>query len=128
MKLILFVFGRLSGLRINLNKSTLSRINITIDQTARLVFLLDCAVSEWLLSYLGLPLSGYPNSSSFWDLMIDRFSRRLDGWKKVFLSFGGRMTLIQSSLSHISSYFLSLFKISVSIALRIEKLQREFFG
>ena len=36
------------------------------------------------------------------------------------------MTLIQSSLSHISSYFLSLFKISVSIALRIEKLQRDF--
>ena len=50
----------------------------------------------------------------------------MDGWKKVFLYFGGRIALIQSSLSHISSYFLSLFKISVSIALRIEKLQRDF--
>ena len=50
----------------------------------------------------------------------------LDGWKKVFLSLGARITLIQSSLSHILNYFLSLFKIPVSIALKIEKLQRDF--
>ena len=58
--------------------------------------------------------------------MLDRVSRRLDGWKKTFLAFGSRITLIQSSVSHIPSYFLSLFKIPVSIALRIEKLQRDF--
>ena len=26
---------------------------------------------------------------SFWDLVIDRISRRLDGWKKAHLSLGG---------------------------------------
>ena len=31
--------------------------------------------------------------------------------KKLFLSLGGRITLIQLCLSHIPSYFLSLFKI-----------------
>ena len=46
LKLILLVFGWLSELRINLNKSTLSRINISQDQTARLASLLDCAVSD----------------------------------------------------------------------------------
>ena len=51
--------------------------------------------------------------------MLDRVSKRLDGRKKAFLSFGSRITLIQSSLSHMSSYFLSLFEILVSIALRI---------
>ena len=45
-KLILLVFGRLSGLRINLNKSTLLGINIRQDQTARLASLLECAVSD----------------------------------------------------------------------------------
>ena len=50
----------------------------------------------------------------------------MDGWKKVFLSSRGRITLIQSSLSHIPSYFLYLFKIPVSIASKIEKLQRDF--
>ena len=30
-----------------------------------------------------------------------RVSRRLDGWKKVFLFLGGRITLIHLCLSHI---------------------------
>ncbi|KAL6346450.1 hypothetical protein AAG906_033246 [Vitis piasezkii] len=81
---------------------------------------------EWPLSYLGLPLGGNPKTIGFWDPVIERISRRLDGWKKAYLSLGGRMTLIQSCLSHIPSYFLSLFKIPVSIASKIEKMQRDF--
>ena len=42
------------------------------------------------------------------------------------MSLGGRIILIQSCLSHIPSYFLSLFKVPTSIALRIEKLKRDF--
>ena len=59
--------------------------------------------------------------------MIERISRRLDGWQKAYLSFGGRLTLIHSCLSHIPSYFLSLFKIPTSVAAKIERLQRDFF-
>ena len=43
-----------------------------------------------------------------------------------FLVFGGRITLTQSYLSHILSYFHSLFKIPTSKALKIEKMQRNF--
>ena len=42
------------------------------------------------------------------------------------MSFGGRITLIHSCLSHIPSYFLSLFKIPASVAAKIERLQRDF--
>ena len=58
--------------------------------------------------------------------MVERISRRLDGWKKAYLSLGGRITLIQSCLSHIPSYFVSLFKIPVSIASKIKKMQKDF--
>ena len=78
------------------------------------------------MSYLGLSLGGNPKTIGFWDLMVERISRRLDGWKKAYLSLGGKITLIQSCLSHIPSYFLSLFKIPVSIASKIEKMQRDF--
>ena len=78
------------------------------------------------MSYLGLPLGGNPKTIDFWDLVVERISKRLDDWKHAFLSLGGRITLIQSSLSHIPNYFLSFFKIPISIASKIEKLQRDF--
>ena len=58
--------------------------------------------------------------------MIERILRRLDGWKKAYLSLGRRITLIHSCLSPIPNYFLSLFKIPTTVAGKIERLQRDF--
>jgi hypothetical protein len=44
----------------------------------------------------------------------------------MYLSKGGRVTLIKSTSSNLPTYFLSLFPISSSVASRIEKLQRDF--
>ncbi|KAJ9671271.1 hypothetical protein PVL29_027318 [Vitis rotundifolia] len=122
LKFILLVFGQVSGLKINLEKSSISGINIGSELLSNLALVFECRVSDWPLSYLGLPLGGNPKTIGFWDPVVERISRRLDGWKKAFLSLGGRITLIQSCLSHIPSYFLSLFKISSSIASKIEKM------
>ena len=46
LKLILLVFGYLSGLRINLNKSTLFVINISQYQIPRMASLLVCRVLD----------------------------------------------------------------------------------
>ena len=58
--------------------------------------------------------------------MIERISSKLDGWQKAYLSFEGKITLIQSCLTHMPCYFLSSFKIPASMAARIERLQRDF--
>ena len=52
--------------------------------------------------------------------------QRLAGWKRLYLSKGGRVTLITSTLSNLPTYFLSLFPIPAFVANRIEKLQRDF--
>ena len=44
----------------------------------------------------------------------------------MYLSKGGRVTLIKSTLANLPTYYLSLFPISVIIAKHIEKLQRNF--
>lgn len=44
----------------------------------------------------------------------------------VFLSRRGMLTLINLTLSSISTYYLSIFKILVGIAEKLEKLMRDF--
>ena len=63
---------------------------------------------------------------SIWNPILEKMERRLEGWKHLYLSKGGRVTLIKSTLSNLPTYFLSLFPIPASVANRIERLQWNF--
>ena len=118
------MFGQIFGLKVNPDKSILFDINIDQAQLTRLALLLDCKAFDWPIPDLGLPLGRNLKACVFWNPMIEIISRRLDGWKKVYLSLGGRITVIHLCLSHIPSYFLSLVKIPAVVAGKFEKLQR----
>ena len=73
-----------------------------------------------------MPLGGNPCSRSFWELVISKVAKRLEGWKKAFLSKGGRLTLIEAVLSAIPIYYLSLFRMPPKVIKEIEKRMRTF--
>ncbi|KAL5583298.1 hypothetical protein UlMin_015740 [Ulmus minor] len=123
---ILKFFSMCSGLKINMNKSSLAGITLTEQEVGVLASEVGCEKGSWPLKYLGLPLGGNPNSAEFWNPVIEKGSKRLDGWKKAFLSKGGRLTLIQSVLSSIPTYYMSLFKLPRVVAASLEKMMREF--
>ena len=58
--------------------------------------------------------------------VVERMEKKLTTWKANYLSLGGRVTLIRSVLSSLPNYYISIFKCPASIAIRIEKLQRDF--
>lgn len=76
------------------------------------------------LKIFGSPFRGNQKANVFGDPMLDEISWRLDGWKKTYLSLGGRITLIQSCLSHFLGYFLCLYGISLVVVIKIEKMNR----
>ena len=94
LKIIILVFGQVSGLKINLEKSSILGINTNKKMVSRLASIMDCQETDWDLSYLCLPLGRNPNTKGFWDPVVEKVARRLDGWKKAFLPLGGRITLI----------------------------------
>ncbi|KAJ9693622.1 hypothetical protein PVL29_009537 [Vitis rotundifolia] len=47
-------------------------------------------------------------------------------WKRQYLSKGGRLTLLKSTLSSLPIYFLYLFVIPKRVCARLEKIQRDF--
>lgn len=85
-----------------------------------------CKVAFFPTSYLGLALGAPSNSTAIWNPVIERFERRLAGWKRQILSKGGRLTLIRSTLSNLPTYYMSIFGIPSSVARRLDKLERDF--
>ena len=87
---------------------------------------MGCKIIQLPMTYLGLPLGANFKSKSIWDPILEKMERKLSGWQHMYLSKGGRITLIKSTLSSLPTYFMSLFPIPASVALRIDKIQRNF--
>ena len=47
-------------------------------------------------------------------------------WKRQYISKGGRITLIKSTLASMPIYQMSLFRMPMIVARRLEKVQRDF--
>ena len=113
LRTMLIWFEAMSSLKVNLGKS-------------KLVAVLGCQQGSLPMKYLSLPLGAKLKDKSIWNPILEKMERKLAGWKKLYLSKGGRVALIKSTLSNIPTYFLSLFPILASMANRIARLQRDF--
>ena len=113
------------GLKINLGKSKLVPIR-DVPDLHELVEILGCRESALPLKYLGLLLGASFKDKTIWNPILKKMEQRLAGWKRLYLSKGGKVTLINSTLSSLPTYLLSLFPIPVKVAKRMEDLQRDF--
>ncbi|RVW54804.1 Exosome complex component RRP4-like [Vitis vinifera] len=82
-----------------------------VDELEELAAELGCRLGALPTVYLGLPLGVHHKTSSSWDGVEERMRRRLAQWKRQYISKGGRITLIKSTLASIPIYFLSLIRI-----------------
>jgi len=122
---LLLCFEAASGLRINLSKSEMVQVG-EVGDVEELASILGCGVASLPIKYLGLPLGAKYKDAHMWNSIIEKMEARLAGLKRLCLSKGGRLTLINSTLSSLPTYFLSLFPIPVGVANRLEKFQRDF--
>ncbi|XP_010258726.1 PREDICTED: uncharacterized protein LOC104598390 [Nelumbo nucifera] len=112
--------------KVNFEKSCVVGVNMEEGEVRETAKVLGCEVSKWPLNYLGLPLGDNPKRESFWNLVVESFEKKLVSWKRNYLSMGGRITLIKATLANLPIYFLSVFKILVKVANRLEKMMRHF--
>ena len=121
LRAILARFEEALGLSINLGKSELVLVG-AVHNLEVLVGLMGCRQSSLPLKYLGLLLGAKFKDLSIWNLILEKMEWRLAGWKRLYLSKGGKVTLINSTLLSLPTYFLSLLPLLGKVAKRMEKL------
>ena len=108
VRLLLLCFQAVTGLKVNVAKSELVPIG-KVNNVHVLAEILGCRVGVLPMTYLGMPLWASHKSPSIWNPILEKIQRNLARWKKLYLSKGGRLTLLKSTLSSLPTYFLSLF-------------------
>ncbi|KAA0045138.1 LINE-1 retrotransposable element ORF2 protein [Cucumis melo var. makuwa] len=126
LRMALSLFERASGLKINLLKSALVPVNVSVNRAKECASFWGISCHSLPLSYLGVPLGGNPKSNLFWRNVEDKIQKKLNNWKYAQISKSGRLTLIKSTLSSLPIYQLSVFQAPSLTCKNIEKSWRKF--
>ncbi len=107
----------------NFDKSSLDPLNLKQDKADLLAGILGCQIGSLPFTYLGLPLgTTRPRVVDFAPL-LDRVERRLTA-SSMFLPQGGRLTLINSVLSSIPTYYMSSLQLPVTVIKAIDTTRK----
>ncbi|XP_026383898.1 uncharacterized protein LOC113279419 [Papaver somniferum] len=94
--MILQVYESITGLRVNLKKSTV--ISIGADQKVHEISkILNYKIESLPLKYLGMPFGATMKQTSIWEYVLEKFQKKLAIWKIKFLSRARRIVLINSA-------------------------------
>ena len=96
------------------------------DTSTKIAELLQCPISAFPCTYLGLPLSFHKISHGLLIPVIHKVDKRLSGWLATFLSWGGRVTLINSVWVSIPNYFMACFLWPAKSMDKLEQILRGF--
>ena len=76
--------------------------------------------------YLGMPLGAKSKALNIWNPVIEKCEKKLTRWKSQYISFGGRVTLINSVVDALPTYMMSIFPIPNGVIQRLDKIRRDF--
>lgn len=126
VKLILYVFEGLTGLVTNFSKTCLfsSSLGILPDPAASAT--LNCERGLLPVTYLSIPIVGRRPRRQDWEGLILKVRRKLSSWKVEHLSLGGKLTLVNSVLSVLPIYWMSLFRLPCWVIKEIDRFKRDF--
>jgi len=123
---ILHDFGKISGLHINLQKSSVHPIrcqNIDLDH---LLASFTGLRESFPCRYLGLQLHTRSLQKVHVQPLIERIGQRLPSWKGKMLNRAGRLTLVTTVLSSMPTYHLTVFPLAAWARKKIDKIRRSF--
>ena len=123
---ILQMFGHASGLYINLNKCAVFPIRCSNINLEEVMEGFPCSIKNFPCSYLGLPLHTRELRRVDIQPLVDKVANRLPAWKGRFINRAGRLKLLNTVLTSLPVYFLTVFNPKKWMIKKIDRIRRGF--
>ena len=105
VQMLLLYFQAVTSFKVNALKSEMVPIRKVPNAHVQ-AKILGCRIGSLPMTQLGMPLGASHKSPTVWNHILEKIERKLAGWKKMYLSKGGRLTLLKSTLSNLPAYSL----------------------
>lgn len=125
-KLFLYLFEGISRLSINFHKSCLYYAKYYELPDSTCIYTLNCVTNRLLVTYLGISISRRSPRRQDQLRLTCMIRARLTSWKLRYISTGDRLALINSILSTIPTYWMSVFELPKWVIHDIDKIRRDF--
>jgi hypothetical protein len=124
LRALLNSFTEATSLKVNFSKSQMLPINVSSEQLEILARTFGCSVGTLPFTYLGLPMG--TTKPRFEDLtpMMDRVERKLSGCA-TWLSYTGRMQMINSAITPICTYAMCTIKLPRGVIENIDRIRKQ---
>jgi hypothetical protein len=126
MKLLLYLYEMMSGLKINFGKSELIMVNG--DENLQILYaeIFNCQIGMFPIKYLRVPIGPSRLHVKDWANLEEKNKKKLFDWKGSSLSMAGRVTLINSSLSSTFIYHMSMYLLPKTTTDALDRQRRSF--
>lgn len=128
MKMLLYMFELLAGLKINFRKSEIIMINDHEEWRAVYAEIFNCQLGSFPVKYLGVPISPSRLHVVDWAPLVEKCYKKLEIWKGGHLTMAWRATLIGASLNSSPMYHMSVYLLQKTTIKEMDKIRRTFFG
>ena len=124
LKQLLAQFTESTGLKVNYHKSSMIPINVLNSKMDELASAFGCQVATMPFTYLGLPMGTTKPKMEDLTPLMDRVERKLVSCSN-YLSYSGRLQMINSAISPITTYAMCSIKLPVGVIENIDRIRRQ---
>lgn len=119
-------FSNATGLVANVAKSNIYFGGVSPPVQQKLLAMSGFRRGTFPMRYLGIPLAPKKWSKVECNAVVGKITELIQCWLAKHLSYAGRLTLVQSVLQAISSYWATFFVLPSSVCQEIDRKCREF--
>lgn len=127
LKFLLLCFEAMSGLKINFDKSEVMIMGYPLEEQHRIADNLNCKLSSFPVTYLGMPLSDSRILIKDLEPVIGRVKAKAEPWQGRFTSKGSKSVLIDSCMSSLPMYMMGGYEFPEGVHGAFDKELSRFF-